>query len=446
MNFNSKYHLTLLPALMIVLPLSAKQFPTDTSKSLPLTIAQVWQKAEVNSKAVQIKQLHITSSQEAIKDAKAERLPEVNINGEYARVSNMPVYENGLFSSPSQFPVLHTTYTVGAEAYLNVYNGNKVNLEIDARKNESNIAGEQKKLTVSETKLHAAAYYLDMQRSLIFKDLLLKDIAAQEKQLLQIKTLQKNGVVLKSDVLRAELKLSKQKLSLTQLDNDLAIANQKLNILIGLPDEQRIDPVEEVQLDSVQLKPYSTYMADAANGAYQVKISEQETALKELKLKSIKANVLPKVGLFAAYNYSYPQILFYPYSGSIYGLGFAGVKASFSPSSFYHNNHKTKVARLELESQEIEHAQTEDVVRQQVNEAWLRYREALNRVDVTQTNVKQATENRRIVSNTYFNQLSLITDLLDADTQLLQTRFDLAAAKIAAQLQYYQLQNVTGKL
>jgi outer membrane protein len=446
MNFNSKYYLTLLPALLLISPLSATQLVTDTSKNLPLTIAQVWQKAEVNSKAVQIKQLQITSSQEAIKDAKAERLPEININGEYARVSNMPVYENGLFSSPSQFPVLHTTYTVGAEAYLNIYNGNKTNLEIDARKSESNIAGEQKKFTVSEMKLHAAAYYLDMQRSLIFKDLLLKDIAAQEKQLLQIKTLQKNGVVLKGDVLRAELKLSKQKLALTQLDNDLAIANQKLNILIGLPDEQHVDPGEAVQLDSVQLKPYAAYLSDAANGAYQVKISEQETALRLLQLKSVKANVSPKVGLFAAYNYSYPQIQFYPYSASIYGLGLAGVKASFSPSSFYHNYHKAKVARLELESQEIEHAQTEDVVRQQVNEAWLRYREALNRVDVTQTNVKQATENRRIVSNTYFNQLSLITDLLDADTQLLQTRFDLAAAKIAAQLQYYQLQNVTGKL
>jgi outer membrane protein len=123
-----------------------------------------------------------------------------------------------------------------------------------------------------------------------------------------------------------------------------------------------------------------------------------------------------------------------------------GIKASFAISSIYHNYHKTKVAKLEYESQEIEHAQTQDNVRQQVNEAYLRFNEALNRIEVSKTNVKQATENRRIVSNTYFNQTSLITDLLDADTQLLQTRFDLAAAQIAAQLKYFQLQNVTGNL
>lgn len=418
----------------------------DSLQNIPLTLAQVWQMAETKSKAVQITEIHLQGSAEGIKDAKNDRLPDIDADAEYARVTNMPVYENGLFGVPEQYPVLHNYYKVEGSAYLNLYNGGKINLEIDAKKSENKIADEQKKLTVSEIKLRVAAFYLDMQRSLIFKDLLLKDIIAQEKQLAQIRTLQQNGVVLKSDVLRAELKLSRQKLSLVTLDNDLAIANQKLNILLGLPDEQRITPTDKFAIDSAGTKTYNEYLADAGSGAYQIKISEQETELRRLQLKSIKANVSPKLGLFAEYSYNYPQILFYPYSPYVYGLGFYGVKASFSISSFYHNYHKAKIAKLDYESQEIEHAETKDNIRQQVNEAFLRLREDLNRVEVSKTNIRQATENRRIVYNTYFNQTSLITDLLDADTQLLQTRFDLAAAQIAAQLQYYQLQNITGKL
>jgi len=435
-----------LLAILNAYPTSAQQIRVDSLPALPLTLAQVWEKAATFSKSVQMKQIGVESSVEQIKDAKNERLPEVTAEGEYARISNMPVYENGLFKTPEQFEVIHSTYTVGANAYLNLYNGNKLNIEIDARKRESKIATEQKKLTLSEVKLQAAAYYLDMQRSIIFKDLLLKDIAAQEKQLVQIRTLKANGVVLKSDVLRAELKLSRQKLSLVQLNNDLAIANQKLNIIIGLPDEQRIEPTEGNMLDSTKVKSNEEYLADAGTNSYQIRISAQETELRKLQLQNVRANISPKVGLFATYNYSYPQIFLYPYSPYVYGIGLAGIKASFSISSLYHNYHKTKVARLEYESQEIEHSQTEDNVRQQVNEAYLRYQEALNRVEVSKTNIIQATENRRIVSNTYFNQTSLITDLLDADTQLLQTRFDLAAAEIAAQLQYFQLQNITGNL
>lgn len=425
---------------------SAQATETDTIPSVSLTIQQVWEKATMYSKAVRIKQITQSASDERIKDAKNERLPEISVDGEYARISNMPVYENGLFKTPEQFEVLHTTYTVGTEAYLNLYNGHKLNNEIDIRKTESKLAAEQQKLTLSEVKFRAAAYFLDMQRSIIFKDLLLKDIAAQEKQLIQIQALKSNGVVLKSDVLRAELKLSRQKLALVQLNNDLAIANQKLNILIGLPDHQRIIPESGILTDSTGIKSNESFLRDAENKSYQLNISAQETELRKLQLKNVRANISPKIGLFAKYDYSYPQIFLYPYSPYLYGIGLAGIKASFSLSSFYHNYHKTRTARLEYESQEIEHAQTEDNVRQQVNEAYLRYEEALNRVEVSKTNIKQATENRRIVSNTYFNQTSLITDLLDADTQLLQTRFDLAAAQIAAQLQFYQLQNITGNL
>ena len=130
----------------------------------------------------------------------------------------------------------------------------------------------------------------------------------------------------------------------------------------------------------------------------------------------------------------------------MYGLGFGGIKASYPISALYHNRHKVKVAEIQYRQQEIEHADTEDKIREEVNEAFLRYREALTRIDVAKENISQATENLRIVNNTYFNQLSLITDLLDADTQLLQTRFDYAAARIAAQLQYYQLQKAIGNL
>ncbi|MCT6706856.1 TolC family protein, partial [Staphylococcus aureus] len=78
--------------------------------------------------------------------------------------------------------------------------------------------------------------------------------------------------------------------------------------------------------------------------------------------------------------------------------------------------HKTKAAEIAYLRQEVEHEETSDRVRQQVKEAYLRYKEAVTRIEVAKQNISQATENLRIVNNTYFNQLSLLTDLLDADT------------------------------
>lgn len=413
----------------------------------PITLTDVWNKAAVYNKQLQMQYLRVQGTQQQVKAARDERLPEIKANGTYARVSNLAIYDKGLFNAPSQFPVVHQFYQVGADAYLNLYNGSKTSREIQVRQTESELAQEQSNLTGTEIRYKAAGHYLDIYRFRMYEKVLLQDIKEREKELEEIRQLMKNGVVLKSDVLRAELKLSKQKVTLLEIRNSLQIANQRLNIMIGQSDS--IDnklALDTLDLSSIPQKSYEAYLADANEHSFAFKISEKETALSELKLKEVKSNILPKVGLYAEYAYTYPQIQFFPYAISLYGLGQVGVKAGMPISALYQNKHKREAARINLERQEIEHADTQDQVRQEVRAAYLRYTEALERIRVAQENILQAQENFRIVNNTYFNQLSLLTDLLDAETQLLQSRFDLTTAEVTAQLQYYQLLKATGNL
>src|SRR3954453_23264806 len=303
MKYLSKQCYILLIGILVASAAIAQQVPTDITRSLQFSLPEIWGRAEVYNKSIQLQKLHVQSSEEEIKDTKAERLPEIKIGGEYDYVSNMPLYENGILHTPTQYPVLHTYYKVGGDAYLNLYNGNKTNLKIAEQETINQLRKEQQNLTTSDVKLKAASYYLNLQRSPIFKELMEKDIADQERQLEHIRQLQKNGVVLKSDVLRAELQLSRQRLSLTTIENDIAIANQKLNILIGAPDNMRIHPLQLPNTDSLTIKSYEDYLATAMNNSYQLKISQQQTELRRLQVKDAKANVSPKVGVFAEYNY-----------------------------------------------------------------------------------------------------------------------------------------------
>jgi outer membrane protein TolC len=421
-------------------------FSQDPEKNT-LTLTDVWKKADVYNRQLQMQYLRVQSMEERTKAAKDERLPEVKANGVYARVSNLAIYEEGLFNSPTQYPVVHGYYQFGADAYLNVYNGGKTTREIKVRQTEAALAKEQQNLSGTEIRYKAASLYLDIYRGRMYEKVMLQDILEREKELEEIRQLNKNGVVLKSDLLRAALKLSKQKMTLLEIRNGIAISNQRLNIMIGQPDS--IDnqlAIDTLIIQSSPARTYEDYVADAYEHSFAFKISEKETALSELKLKDVKSNVLPKVGLYAEYAYTYPQILFYPYSIALYGLGQVGVKAGVPISAFYQNKHKKQEAKINLERQEIEHADTQDQVRQEVKAAYLRYTEALTRIGVANDNIIQAKENFRIVNNTYFNQLSLLTDLLDAETQLLQSRFDLTTAEVTAQLQYYQLLKATGNL
>lgn len=411
-----------------------------------LSINEMWTNAVLYSKEIHLTNLETNIAKVEISESKIERLPEISLKGNYEYATNIPVYENGLFSRPTQHEVIHWLYKVSTDMYLNIYNGGKLNLKIDKKKTLFDIAKVQQGMTVSEIKLQGAAYYLNLQRSHVFKELMEKDIANQQKQLLEIKALYKNGVILKSDVLRVELKLSNQKMMLVKIDNDIAIANQKLNILIGLPDQQIVTPYEELDPALFELQSYDSYLKIAKTKSYTYHISEKTVDLRKIELKSIKANVKPKVGMYGEFYLANPQIFLYPYSPSNYTLGIFGVRASIPLSELYINKPKVRTAQLNLEKEEVEHHNTDDKIRQQVYENYLRFKESLIKIDVAINDVAQSEENARIVIQNYFNQAALITDLLDADIQLLQSQLDLASVKIAAQIQYYQLQNVLGTL
>lgn len=418
----------------------------QTNDTLPLSLEEAWQKAEQHSRKITISRKATEIASEEVKDARLERLPEIGVGGSAEVATNMPIYSNGILTSPTQeHEIIHDLYKADADFYLNLYNGSKTNLKIEETKLLHQIADIKKNETISDIRYKVAALYLDLQKSLVFRDLIIKDIADQEKQLKEIEDFHKNGTVLKSDVLRVKLDLSRRKMTLVTIENDILIATQKINIIIGEPDNRIIRPAA-FESGAESKEGFNTYLDTALAHSFSYHISERQTALRKTNLQQVKANYMPKVGLYGDYWYANPQIFLYPYDPAWYSLGVTGIKVSVPLSELYHNKHKVAAAKLELEQEEEAHRDTEDKVRQQVWEAWLRYKEALVQIGVAEDNVAQAEENARIVRNTYFNQTSLITDLLDANVQLLRTRFELAADRIVAQDKFYLLQNIIGVL
>lgn len=437
--------LVLFSGLLLAAYSACGQAQGAGNDTLRISLPQAWQKADEHSRLVELRKTSAEIAEEEIKDARMERFPELGVKGTAEKATNIPIYENGLFSKPSQHEVIHTLYRVGADFYLHLYNGNKLNLKIAEAKTLHQISLIRKDQAVSDTRYKTAALYLELQKSLIYRKLIIEDIADQEKQLQEIKAYYRNGTVLKSDVLRVELDLSKRKLTQVTIENDIRIATQQLNILMGEPDERTVVPADIDPRPDGE-KVYEQYLAEALAHSFPYHISEQQTELSKLQLRKTKANLRPKAGIYSEFYYANPQIFLFPYNPYWYSLGVAGLKASFPISELWHNVHKVRAAKLELEKEEIAHKDTEDQVRQQVKAAFLRYREALVRISVAEANVAQAVENARIIKNTYFNHTSLVTDLLDADVQVLQTRFELAAARILAQDKYFLLQNITGIL
>ena len=422
--------------------LSSSVYTTYAIDSLHVSLDDTLKHTMNNSKHIKQSHLNLKQKEVEVEQTRMELLPKISVRGSASYATNMPIYDNGIFKKPSQHEVIHYLYDTGADFYLNLYNGHRDLMKIQSAKLEKEIASIDWLTANAEIKMEVCNLYLDLQRCYIHKNLIENDIIDQKEQLKQVKNLYKAGSVLSSDVLRIELELSKREMLLVQIQHDIAANNQKLQFITGIDDE--IVPTERV-FDKT-LFDYEEIVKEAKENAFILQKSEQEVQLKKLSIKQAKSNYLPELGLTSTFTFANPQIFLYPYNDAWYNLGIVGLKLNIPISSFYLNKNVVKSANIAYEREKVKHHHEEETLENQLLQAFLGYKLALEEKDVKLKNVDLAQENARIIKNRYFKSAALVTDLLDADMQLLQTLFELETAKIAIQKHYYFIEFLKGTI
>ena len=412
-----------------------------------LTLEEAWQQADAYNKAVLSQRKQVEVSHELVKNTRRERVPRLPVRGEYAYLGGLYGYEpNGGLRNPESVPVPPSphAYALGLSAEWDVYTGGRIKNNIAIQELNANLDEVRLTQTQQDVHLRVAQAYLDVRRNLDYQGLTQGNVRESERRLKQIQSLYKNGVVLRSDLLRAELQLSQQQLLLTEISNNITLANQRLNLLLGAPEDRPNLPAATSAPPTVA-GTYADYF-QRAQQAPELRLAGLQTNLSEQRLAGTAVARRPQVGLFAGYSYNFPNRLTFPFVPQIYSFGQVGLRVSYNILGGLADRHAEKAAELAVERQQLAVEAALDDKREEVKTAYVHYYETLERIRIAEQNIRQATENYRIVNSTYFNQLSLLTDLLDADNQLLQSRFDLVTAQVLAATQYYQLQKALGTL
>jgi outer membrane protein len=442
-----KYQIILI-ICTIAFPLSQKVTAQEKTDSTTFTLEKVWNIAESQNRQLRLADLSRIEKNISILEAKDNRLPDLSVAGNYALNSKMLIYNNGLFSSPQDVPVSKYGYNFGYNLGFNIYSGGKDKRNIKIKQEEKLRSQNEFDLQRDNVKYAIAIAYYDLYKFDQFQALISNEISTEKKQLRIIETLNKNGIVLKSDVIRTSVKLSQLELSFSDVKKKIALTKQRLNLFMGRDSE---DPLhiyyqETVSSNDIKNSSYEDYVAVALNKSPEYKIAYNDIKLSDLNIKQVKASLLPKVSLYSYYNYTYPQISFYPYSNDLWGYGQTGIKMMFSLDNLYKSKHSLAHAS-NLKDQERERASIKkDEIILKIKEAYLQREQALESVVTAEENIKQSSETVRVIRNSYLNQESLLTDLLDAENVLLDAKLTLTTAKVALRLSHIRLSVITGIL
>lgn len=417
-----------------------------SAQEKPISLQEAIIMAKENNKTVQVFGLEQKAASDDYNDAKNTILPTLGIGGMYQRFSKATLYDHGLNDAiqVSRLPSPDGA-NLGLDVAFNIYSGGKTKSVIEESSYRNALAGINSKDQAGNIGLQTAVQYLDLIRLYHFKELIQDQEKRAQARLKNITSFYKNQRVTKSDLLRAELTLSNVLLNKTQNENDIKIGSRKLAILMNVSDSEVFYPSDTLLANNLKEVVISENKNDASN-SYALQKMEMNSKIQSVRIKNLKSNYYPSLSFISAYGFNYPNYLFFKPIDQIYSAGFVGVKFNYNISSIYQNKNKVKAAKHRLDAIELQKDWVKDNIKDDIMALNIKYDEALNRIEVTDKSIEQAKVNFEIINTKYLNQLSLLTDLLDADNLYQESRYTFVNAQISALIIYYKLQYTTGNL
>lgn len=440
-NSTEDCFLKIVLIFLIVLTFSNLQAQEIHSVSL----SEAVKLAKENNKKILRSQLETTLSEQNIKERKELRLPDIELNGVYSRITNITEFKgSGFLKDKEVTKAIPEIYEVNSTFKMPIYAGNKINNAIKIANQENEIAKIKSEKTENDIELEVVANYLAIYKMMELQKIFEENIKEEKSRLKEVQSLQKHGTVTKNEVIRAELQLSDRELSSLTNSKNIKIALHDLKTLIQIPENEEVAIDTTANMDEMKgLDPYDFYLNKAFNNE-EMRIASQELNIKKTELKLVKGNYLPTVNFFGNYGFYYPNYKFFPPNPYLYTLGQIGIEAHFDLSALYKNKTKVEQATTQIEWQKMQTEIIKDEIQDKLFKEHTQYQEILEKFVVVDKALDLANENYRIVKLKYLNQLVLITEMVDADNALLQAKYNKISTRLDAILKHYELLHTAG--
>jgi outer membrane protein len=439
-------HKIIIAALGIVLFSISTPLLAQKTKNLPLD--EAIQLAVKNSGQLKIAKSRADEAMARYRESKNNRLPDVKVSAAYMRVSapqidlktNSGSKTDTAKKTSTSMPNIDQLAYGMVNASLPLFSGFRIKYGVESAKfleQAARMDAEQNKEELTELTINA---YINLFKNRKSLELIEENLKQQKQRVADFTNLEKNGLMARNDLLKAQLAQSNIELALLDAQNNLTMTYINMNLLLGLPEDTELIPDNEFG---------ST--GDAGNA-----ITWEQTALGKRKditalslrekaagsaVKSIKGEYYPGIALTGGYIAAdIPNFL------TITNALNVGVGLQYNLGALWKTGAKVAEAKAKLYQTQVSQNMLSDQIRTQVNKSYHDYILANQKIEVYTRATEQANENYRITKNKFDNNLVTTTDLLEADVMQLQAKLNLMFSKADAYAAYKKLQQTSGTL
>jgi outer membrane protein TolC len=322
-----------------------------------------------------------------------------------------------------------------ASVNLPLFSGFKLKNTIKASENMYQAATFNAKNDKEQLSIQVISSFLNLYKATQTISLIEENLKSVQQRVTDFSAMEKNGLLARNDLLKAQLQESNIQLSLDEAKKNERILNYKLAMLLKLPEGTKIETATpNFGLVSKQATTELMTRNDLEALRYQKQASEDQ-------IKVAKGEYFPSLALSGGYIALDLQNALTVTNAMNIGIGL-----SYNLSDIFKAKNDIKLAKSKV--QELQYAidMKSDHIKVEIENAKEDYELALKKYDVYTVSETQATENYRIVKDKYDNGLADTNDLLEADVEQLQTKLNLTYAKADISQKYYELLTAEGQL
>ena len=408
-------------------------------------IEELFRLADEQSKSIQTYRTGKEAAEEALKAAKAQRLPDVNVSLSASYWGNGKLWDRD-FSNAMTIDMPHFGNNFALEAQQVVYAGGAISSGIRQAELGKLLAELDLQKNVQEIRFLLVGHYLNLYKLDNQIKVLQKNMELTDEVIANMKARREQGTVLKNDITRYELQKEQLNLQLTRVKDARRIANHQLATTLHLPESTEIYPDSLLLREQIQTLTEEDWQELAEANHIVLKQTQATIRMNEQKVKQERAERLPHISIVAAEHLDGPITIEVPVLDNNFNYWYIGIGVKYNISSLFKNNRKLKQARLNVRQAQEQRQLAQEQIENAVQEGYVNFLTAFTDLRTQENSVRLADENYHVTDNRYKNEMALLTDMLDASNMKLTADLGLVDARINILYNYYKMKYITHTL
>jgi len=430
--------------LLAVMAAAQIQVPARTQ----LTLREAVERALAASAEVQQAQALQRAADADVRVARAGRLPQVDLQAGYSRLSNVPELFLPVPGGDPRpiFPNIPSNYRAHAGVSVPLYTGGRLAALTQAAEAERAGAGHDTRTTSADVVLETAGAYWSLVTARQSERVLADALQAYDAHLTDAQNRERLGLSARNEVLAVQVERDRAELAALRARNSARVAQANLAQLLGLTDGSTLEPAEPLDRGTrLEAGDVDALVTSALGARPERTASMARIGAAEARVRVERAGRLPQASVTAAFDYANPNRRILPPEARLQDSWDLNLNLSWNVFDGGRTSAAVARAQARLAAARSQLVEVDRLVRLQVTQRALELQAARAATAVAERGLESARENQRVAGERYRAGVLSSAELLDAEVALLRASLERTDAHAQARLAEAALERVLGR-